>query len=196
MFMPRFRRNALVWPAAILATLTAIESSAAPLPVLGKSPDFTISEPSGKSTRISSFRGKVVVMEFFFLQSNHCTRVAKMLNQLRQEMAPRGFEAVGVVFDPPNAPESHGELVAPAVNFFKLTYPVGYSSKADVDTYLRRQPREVLNIPQIIVIDRAGMIRAMSGPAGGDPRLEDESSLRSLIEGLLKEGDASNGRKE
>jgi hypothetical protein len=54
----------------------------------------------------------------------------------------------------------------------------------------------VLNIPQIVVIDRAGMIRAMSGAAGGDPRLEDESSLRSLIEGLLKEGVASNGGKK
>ena len=195
MFMPRFRNIASILPAAILAALPAILSSAGPLPLPRKSPDFTISEPSGKNIRISSFQGKVVVVEFFFLQSNHCTRVAKMLNQLRQEMGPRGFEAVGVVFDPPNAPPSHGELVAPAVNFFHLTYPVGYSSKGDVDAYLRRQPREVLNIPQIVVIDRAGMIRAMSGDAGGDPRLEDASSLRRLLEGLLKEGVAGNGRK-
>src|SRR5215469_18261267 len=146
MFMPRFRRIASVLPAAILAASIAIPSSAGSLLLPRKSPDFTISEPSGKNTRLSSFKGKVVVMEFFFLQSNHCTRVAKMLNQLSQEMGPRGFAAVGVVFDPPNAPESHGELVTPAVNFFKLTYPVGYSSKADIDTYLGRQPREVLNI--------------------------------------------------
>ena len=161
--------------------------AATPSFVPHRSPEFRISEPSGKSTALSTLRGKVVVMEFLFLQSNHCTRVAKMLNKLNLELGPRGFQALGVVFDPPHAPESHGQLVAPAVTFFKLTYPVGFSSKADVDSYLGRQGREVLNIPQIVVIDRAGMIRAASGPAGGDPRLEDEDSLRQLVGGLLKE---------
>lgn len=170
-------------------------SFAGPLSLPRKSPDFTIAEPSGKNVQLSSLKGKVVVMEFFFLQSNHCTRVAKMLNDLSKEMGPRGFQAVGVVFDPPNAPESHGLLVAPAVDYFKLTYPVGYSSKAEIDTYLKRQPREILNIPQVVVIDRAGMIRAVSGGAGGDPRLEDENSLRTMIEGLLKENGTVAGRR-
>ena len=165
-----------------LSTIAAAQSFAS-----HKSPEFTLSEPSGKKTSLSALRGKVVVMEFFFLQSNHCTRVARMLNKLNLELGPRGFQALGVVFDPPNVPESHGEFVAPAVTAFKLTYPIGYSNKADVDSYLGRQQHEVLNIPQIIVIDRAGMIRATSGAAGGDSRLEDEDSLRGLIEGLLSE---------
>lgn len=185
--MPWFQRIALFMTTVVAATLTATVLFAGPGSLPRKSPDFTISEPSGKDIPLSAFKGKVVVMEFFFLQSNHCTRVAKMLNELSKEMGPRGFQAVGIVFDPPNAPASHGLLVAPAVDFFKLTYPVGYSSKAAVDTYLSRRPREVLNIPQLVVIDRVGMIRAMSGPAGGDPRLEDEGSLRTMIDALLKE---------
>lgn len=164
-----------------LSTVAATQSF-----VPHRSPEFKISEPSGKSILLSTLRGKVVVMEFFFLQSNHCTRVAKMLNELNLELGPRGFTALGVVFDPPNAPESHGQLVGPAVDFFKLSYPVGYSSKADVDAYLGRQRNQVLNIPQIVLIDRTGTIRAASGGAGGDPRLEDENSLRRLIEELLK----------
>jgi DNA-binding winged helix-turn-helix (wHTH) protein len=36
-------------------------------------------------------------------------------------------QALGVVFDPPNVPDSHGELIRPAVNFLHLTYPVGYA---------------------------------------------------------------------
>jgi hypothetical protein len=73
------------------------------------------------------------------------------------------------------------------VDYFKLTYPVGYSAKSDVDSYLGRTGKEILNIPQIVVIDRTGTIRATSGGAGGDPQLEDENSLRSLIDSLLKE---------
>src|SRR5215469_9151338 len=156
-------KTGIVTASLVVLLLTFSAVAATPSFVPHKSPEFTVTEPSGKITELSALHGKVVVMEFFFLQSNHCTRVAKMLNKLNLELGPRGFRALGVVFDPPNVPESHGEFVAPAVTAFKLTYPIGYSNKADVDSYLGRQQHEVLNIPQIIVIDRAGMIRATSG---------------------------------
>lgn len=172
----------------ILAALFATNLAAAPSSAPRKSPEFLIAEPSGNEILLSSLRGKVVVMEFFFLQSNHCTRIARMLNELNHDMGARGFQALGVVFDPPNVPDSHGELIPPAINFLHLNYPVGYAHKADVDNFLDRKPREILNIPQVVVIDRDGMIRAVSGGSGGDPRLEDQPSLRVLIEELLKEG--------
>ncbi|HEY6305959.1 MAG TPA: hypothetical protein VI488_05800, partial [Candidatus Angelobacter sp.] len=56
-----------------------------------------------------------------------------------------------------------------------------------VDAYLGRTGNEILAIPQLVVIDRAGVIRAITGPKT-DPKLEDENSLRALIDGLLKEG--------
>ena len=43
------------------------------------------------------------------------------------------------------------------------------------------------SVPQEVVIDRKGMIRAQSG-IDGDPKLQEENSLRALIDGLLKEG--------
>jgi len=175
----------------MVSALFATSLVAAPSSVPRKSPEFLISEPSGNAILLSSLRGKVVVMEFFFLQSNHCTRVAKMLSELNQEMGARGFQALGVVFDPPNVPDSHGELIRPTVNLLHLTYPVGYSRKADVDSFLDRKPREVLNIPQIVIIDRDGMIRAVSGGTAGDARLEDETSLRALVEELLNQGTAT-----
>lgn len=155
-----------------------------------KSPEFAISnpsDPSAKTTLLSSLKGKVVVLDFWFIQSDHCLRVAKMLNKLNSELAPRGFQALGVVFDPPNVRgESAGRLIQPTVNYLKLGYPVGYASKTVVDTYLGRTANQILSIPQIVVIDRAGMIRAISGTRV-DPTLEDESSLRSLLDALLKE---------
>jgi len=172
----------------VVLALASSALAAGPSFVPRRSPEFIISEPSGKTTLLSTLKGRVVVVEFFFIQSDHCTRVARMLNKLNAEMGVRGLQAVGVVFDPPNAPDSRGRLVGPAVDYFKLTYPVGYSSKAEVDNYLSRKQQEILNIPQIVVIDRAGMIRAASGAAGGNPGLEDETSLRSLLDGLLNEG--------
>jgi peroxiredoxin len=161
-----------------------------------KSPEFTITEPSGHTTQLSSFKGKVVVMEFLFVKSQHCIRVATTLNKLNSELGPRGFQAVGIVFDPPNSPAGTEQLLPSLVDYLKLTYPLGYASKADVDSYLGRNGNEVLNIPQVVVIDRAGMVRATSGGRGGDPALEDENALRNLIKGLLKEGAPSSSKNK
>jgi len=164
-----------------------------------KSPEFTIAEPSGKTTLLSSFKGKVVVMEFLFIKSEHCMRVARTLNELNDELGPRGFQAVGVVFDPPSArpvdANAGAQMVSYIVDYFKLKYPVGYSTKREVDGYLGRTGTEILNIPQVVVIDRTGTIRAASGGRGGDPSLEDKNSLRSLINDLLKEGLPASGKK-
>ena len=162
--------------------------------VLRKSPEFTIADSSGKTTQLSSFKGKVVVMEFLFIKSQHCMRVAMMLNKLNNELRASGFQAVGIVFDPPNTTETGEQLLPVVVDSLKLTYPLGYASKNAVDSYLGRNGNEILNIPQVVVIDRAGMIRATSGGRGGDPALEDESSLRNLIEGLLHEGAAGKNK--
>jgi len=152
-----------------------------------KSPELTISEPSsGKSALLSSFKGKVVVLEFFFFQSEHCMHVAQVLNNLNRDLGSRGFQPVGIVFDPPKVATSAEKVIPSLVDYFKLTYPVGFASKGDVDTYLGRTGNELLPIPQVVVIDRAGMIRAVTGERT-NPKLEDENSLRALIDGLLKE---------
>ena len=180
-------------PILIFLALVLIASGSAS-PSTGpprKSPEFAIHEPSGKTTMLSSLNGKVVVMEFLFIRSEHCLRVAKMLNTLHGELGPRGFQPVGITFDPPNG-NTGAQLVSYMVDYFKLTYPIGYSAKADVDTYLSRSGNQTLNIPQIVVIDRTGMIRATSGGPGGDPKLEDENSLRNLINDLLEEGKATS----
>jgi peroxiredoxin len=156
------------------------------VPVPRKSPELTISEPSGKSTLLSSYKGKVVVVEFFFVASEHCMHVAQVLNKLDRDLGPRGFQPIGIVFDPPKVPTSGEKVIPSLVDYFKLTYPVGFASKAEVDTYLGRNGNELLAIPQLVVIDRAGNIRAATGDHA-DPKLEDENSLRTLIDGLLKE---------
>jgi peroxiredoxin len=171
--------------ASVVFLILAASASAAKLP--RQSPDLALSPPGGDTLLLSSLKGKVIVMEFLFIRSEHCLRVAQMLNSLQRELGPRGFQPVGVVFDPPNGAGASGQAITALVSYFKLSYPVAYASKDSVDSYLDRARTEVLNIPQIVVIDRKGTIRAVSGGRGGDPRLEDEGALRTLVDGLLKE---------
>jgi peroxiredoxin len=160
---------------------------AAPLP--RTSPDFSINELSGKTTMLSSFKGKVVVLEFLFVRSQHCLRVAQVLNQLQQELGPRGLQSVGIAFDAPNAAATGGEYLNEMVQSLRLTYPVGYAQRAAVDAYLGRSANDMLSIPQIVVIDRTGTIRAATG-GQVNPSLEDANSLRTMLDALLKESPA------
>lgn len=149
---------------------------------LRKSPALSIVEPSGAETQLSHFKGKVIVLEFLFVRSPHCLQLADMLNRLNRELGPRGFQPVAIAFGPYAEPA----VLINMVNHFKLTYPVGFTTSEKVDTYLGRQGKERLKIPQMVVIDRRGIIRATSG-AKGDPKLENEASLGAFIENLLKE---------
>ena len=91
------------------------------------------------------------------------------------------------MFDPPTGSTAHGNILDFLRNYLSLTYPVGYASKEAVDAYLGRAHGQTLSIPQIVVIDRSGTIRATSGGKAGNLTLEDEGLLRGLVEQLLKE---------
>jgi peroxiredoxin len=160
-----------------------------------KSPEFTIAVPAGETTLLSSYKGKVVVVEFFFIASQHCMNVAQVLNKLGRDLGSRGFQPIGIVFDPPKVPTSGEKVIPSLVDYFKLAYPVGFASKADVDTYLGRSGNGLLAIPQMVVIDRQGIIRASTGDRT-NPKLEEENSLRALIETLLKESTSESHAKK
>lgn len=170
--------------ALLLTLLTMAPTFASPSgSIPRRSPELTLNETSGKQIQLSSFHGKVVVIEFLFLRSLHCQRVAQTLNRLYSDLGPRGFQPVGIVF----GPGADAQKVIYFAQDSKLTYPVGFSTPDVVDGFLARGPDETLNIPQVVVIDRAGMIRAQSGGKGGDLTLENENSLRILVNDLLNE---------
>jgi hypothetical protein len=66
-------------------------------------------------------------------------------------------------------------------------FPVGYSTRSTVLSYLGISELERIGVPQIMVIDRKGVIREQSTSQGGGP-LGDPAHLKPLIESLLAEG--------
>jgi peroxiredoxin len=176
--------------AALTLLALVMAASAAPsAPVPRRSPDFTINEPSGKQVQLSSFKGKVVMVEFLFLRSPKCLDVVQTMNKLNADLGSRGFQPVAIAFPAPQS-DANQALVGALADGLKLTYPVGYTTKEDVDRFLSRSGQDTLRIPQVVIIDRAGMIRAQTGGRNGDLRLEGEAYLRTVIEGLLKESPA------
>ena len=103
-----------------------------------------------------------MVLEFLLTRCNHCLRVAQTINSLQRELAPRGFRAIGVAFDA----GANGLAVNNIVQLLKLNYPIGYTTSDQVDGFLGRAPMQRFQVPQLVVIDRNGMIRAQSRPVG------------------------------
>jgi peroxiredoxin len=166
---------------ALLGALAVCPASATS-PVPRKSPELVIAEASGKAIRLSALTGKVVVLEFLVTNCPHCFRVAQTISKLQWEMGKRGLQSIGIAFDK----KVDAQTVTNFTGKLAITYPVGYLASDKVDTYLGRTGEERFRLPQIVVIDRKGVIRAQSQP-NGEKKLEDENYLRGLIDGLLKE---------
>lgn len=172
--------------AIIIFILAACSLAVAAAPVPRNAPELAFYDRSGKAISLSDFKGKVVALEFLFVRSVHCARVAQTLNKLNNDLSSRGFQSIGVAFSAPQS-EADAATVGNFIQSLSLAYPVGYTDKENVDRFLDRGKYDVLSIPQVVIIDRAGVIRAQSGARPGDSKLEDENSLRALLDVLLKE---------
>ena len=171
--------------------LTLALSAYAIPPVPRPAKDFTVIEPSGKQTTISSLKGKVVLVEFLFTTCPHCQNTSRIFTRLQQEFGPKGFQALGVAFDNANA-----EKAANFVQQFGVGFPVGFTTQDAVLGYLGISVMERWAVPQVVVIDRQGQVRAQS-QVMTTPELSEETYMRKLISDLLKEGatPASSAKK-
>jgi thiol-disulfide isomerase/thioredoxin len=153
-------------------------------PLPRKSPEFTIVQPGGKETLLSSYRGKVVLVGFFATTCPHCQNTAKVFTGLQQAFGGEGLQAIGITF---NAEAKNEAVVKEFARLYAPTIPVGYSSMESVLSYLGISVMDRRWVyPQIVLIDRKGMIRAQSDPKGS-PELQEVVTLRPEVEKLLKE---------
>lgn len=157
-------------------------------PVPRPSKEFTVVTPQGKQILLSSLKGKVVVVQFLFTWCPHCQAFSQMLTQVNMEYAPRGFQALGVAFDEDD-PNNKLPLKDKAAAYGKqyAGFPVGFSTRSTVLSYLGISELERIGVPEIVVLDRKGVIREQSPTQGGGP-LTDAAHLKSLVESLLAEG--------
>jgi peroxiredoxin len=167
---------------AFLATALALAASALYSgEVPRKAPEFSVMLPSGTTHLLSQYKGKVVVVEFLFTTCPHCQTSAQLLTKLQNEYGPRGLQVLGVAFNP-----MAKMLVPDFVRDFKVNFPIGYSERPPVTTFLQHPDSESLTVPQIVFVDRKGVVRGQSLPRG-DTHTATEGFLRKTIEQLLAE---------
>lgn len=162
--------------------LAALMPAMSPVPpaVPRAAGDFRCLDANGKQISIAALRGKVVVVQFLDTGCSHCQALSRLLTKLQADYGPKGFQAVGVAFN-----EATPEMVRDYVKNNGVGIPVGYAPREQVLGYLGISVLESLRVPQVMIIDRRGQVRAQSA-AQGSPELQDEANLRRMIGGLLK----------
>jgi peroxiredoxin len=155
-----------------------------------KAPEFAVLMPSGGQLLLSNYRGKVVCLHFIFTTCSHCQAEARLMTQLYAQYGAKGFQPIAVAFN-----EGAASLVSDFVKSIGVTYPVGYSPRESVMNYLQLSAEARLSVPQLVFIDRKGMIRQQSLPLD-DGVTPGEANVRAMLEKLLEEPATSGASKK
>jgi peroxiredoxin len=153
-----------------------------PVPRPGQELSFTLA--SGEKTSLTAYAGKVVVVQFLFTTCPHCQATSRSYSKLQDELGSRGLQIVGVAFN--EEAERNPDMIRSYVDSNGVRFPVGVVPRESVLKYLGISVMSRFNVPQVVVIDRKGVIRAQSDLLGSD-ELMDEARFRPLLEGLLEE---------
>ena len=134
----------------------------------------------GSKTSLQQYRGHVVLLAFIKTTCSHCQAVTVAFERLQTELGGRVFEVLEAAVED-DAKDHLTDFGAK----FKVNFPVGWSDGPDAFPVLRPDPTKLVMMPQCVLIDRKGMIRAQfSGEDAlfeGDPH----QKLTALIEKYL-----------
>ena len=146
-------------------------------------PDFPIPMPDGRILRPADYKGKVVVVEFLLTTCPACQNAAHILSRLQGEYGPKGLVIIGVAIN-----AGAERLVGGFMANHATTFPVGVRNEDAARAYLQIPIMNRLLFPQLVFIDRNGVIRSHRG-GGNDETFfaDEEKNLRLEIERLLKE---------
>lgn len=112
-------------------------------------PDFVLKDLNGKAIKLSDFRGKVVLLNFWATWCDVCVEEMDGLNKVYRDMKTKGFVVIAVSID------QSKKSVSDFVKFKGLEFPVLLDPEKEVyfDKYA------VFGLPTSFLIDKKGNIR-------------------------------------
>jgi thiol-disulfide isomerase/thioredoxin len=135
--------------------------------------NFALKDLSGKTVKLSDYRGKVVLVTFFATWCGPCKLEMPQLKKFRDEHRAKGVEVLAINTDDFN----QRSRVAPFVAEANLDMPVLFEDPAQLTSY------DYSGIPALYVIDRAGNV--VHARTGYDPHLKEqlEHEITAVVEG-------------
>jgi cytochrome c biogenesis protein CcmG, thiol:disulfide interchange protein DsbE len=161
-------RNVLVALSLATSALSIPPASFAGETGVGVAPDFTRSDLNGRPVALHSYRGRLVLLNFWATWCGPCLAEIPRFVVWQNDYHAAGLQVVGVSMDDSAAPVRRAYLQ------YHLNYPVVMG-----DAALGERFGGVLGLPLSYLIDRDGRI---VGRYQGELNLNDlESKIKSLL---------------
>lgn len=112
-------------------------------------PDFTLQSTDGKTVKLSDYRGKAVLLNFWATWCQPCKIEMPWFADLQKQYGPEGFQVVGVSVDE----DSSAEEVSKFAQELGVNYPILMGKESVVDAY-----GGVQFLPATLFINRDGKI--------------------------------------
>ena len=113
--------------------------------------DFDVPTLDGRTIKLSEYRGKVVVVDFWATWCPPCREEVPQLVRLAEQNRARGIEVIGLhIDDQGRSPQS---AIKRFINQYDINYTVGMASNEMFTAYLGTVED---TIPQTLVFDRNG----------------------------------------
>lgn len=145
----------------------ALLPSLPPPELSGAAPAFTLPDLNGRPVSLSSFRGKVVVLDFWATWCPPCKREIPDFIALQSTYGAKGLQVVGIALDEPTAVKSFAAQS-------RMNYPVLLGTDDIARLY-----GGITGIPTTFIIDRTGKI--VTQFEGFRPKGVFESEIKKLL---------------
>lgn len=111
-------------------------------------PDFVLKSATGKNIRLSEYKGRVVMLNFWATWCGPCAQEIPHLNKLHESLDPDDFELLGINLD-----EDQSKAIRLA-DELDVNFPILFDKENDVSRSFA-----IDAMPTTIIIDRAGKVR-------------------------------------
>ena len=123
-----------------------------PAAVLGqstKAPALSLKDIRGRTVRLSDYRGKVVLINFWATWCPPCRAEMPNLIRWQRDHRKKGLQVIGITYPPQKKSE-----VRQFTRSLKVNYPIMIGSKETKELFFQGE-----TLPITVIIDREGNIR-------------------------------------
>lgn len=121
---------------------------------LKPAPDFKLPTHDGKELKLSDYKGKIVILDFWATWCPPCRRGIPDLISIKEQYKNKGVEIIGISID--EFTRNTKSEVVPFIKEYGINYPVVYGTMDIARAY-----GGVSSIPTSFVIDQKGQIYQM-----------------------------------
>lgn len=163
---------------------TASAQSVKPTKDRKVAPDFVLKDASGKQVKLSDYRGKAVVLDFWATWCGPCKVEIPWFVEFQRKYKDRGLVILGVA-----SGDEGWDIVKPFATQMKINYPILLGNDATADLY-----GGIEALPTTFIIDRDGRVAKLH--IGLASKEDFQNAIEKVLDAAPESQRTSAGRTE